>query len=311
MAKKQKQKKSGMLKRQQQKRQKKMLTRRKNMPSRIQQAGNSPQQLEQLLSILPTLAFEPELSDLSMSEMKFRELQGTDISELELFSSLLTEDFLALLETRLSQLEAVHPPKSVKSLLARATIHQLDNSEEIPHLSNPVLVAIFLKTQAQISGIPLTLISLPLAIEEFEKRNHEEIEKLTLENENLETTSADNQMGELVDESLEDEVVEKRPSAIDAEVYNKYLETISAENKEQVEDDLELFLVDYEVPLVAEWDKTLVKNFMNKWFLETANPLEEDLQSMRESLSHLFQYLDQENLLPEGLLNEVSGILKT
>ena len=64
MAKKRKQKKTGMLKRQKEKRQKKMIRRRKAMPKRNPQQAGSPQQLEQLLNTLPTLAFEPELTDL-------------------------------------------------------------------------------------------------------------------------------------------------------------------------------------------------------------------------------------------------------
>ena len=58
MAKKTKPKKSGMLKRRQQKRQKKMLRRRLAMPKRVPQQPASTEQLEQLLSTLPTLAFE-------------------------------------------------------------------------------------------------------------------------------------------------------------------------------------------------------------------------------------------------------------
>ena len=84
MAKKRKQKKTGMLKRQKEKRQKKMIRRRKAMPKRNSQQGGSPQQLEQLLNTLPALAFEPELTDLNMGEEKLRTLLSSEPTEIEL-----------------------------------------------------------------------------------------------------------------------------------------------------------------------------------------------------------------------------------
>ena len=79
-----------------------------------------------------------------------------------------------------------------------------------------------------------------------------------------------------------------------------------AEKQEQVEEDLEVFLVDFEPPPISEWDSELIKNFLEKWFLANANPLEEDIVSMRESLMILFKFLAKEDLLPEGFLNNVS-----
>ena len=82
------------------------------------------------------------------------------------------------------------------------------------------------------------------------------------------------------------------------------------EKQEQVEEDLDVFLVDFEPPPVAEWDADLVKEFMEKWFLENANPLEEDLESMRESLSNLFDFLAEEELLSAGFLDAASMYLQ-
>jgi hypothetical protein len=73
---------------------------------------------------------------------------------------------------------------------------------------------------------------------------------------------------------------------------------------------LDVFLVDFKPPLVAEWDLDLLKQFMSKWFIEYANPLEEDLDSMRESLLNLFQFLADEELLPDGLLPAATKYLK-
>ena len=54
----------------------------------------------------------------------------------------------------------------------------------------------------------------------------------------------------------------------------------------------------------------MVKHFLGEWFVENANPLKEDLDSMRESLLSLFQFLDGEKLLPEGVLDQVSAFLE-
>ena len=88
MAKTKKQKKSGMLRRQKQKRHNKMIRRRKTMPKRKPQLQNSPQ-LEQLLNALPTLAFEPELVDLSMDKARLMELMKNDFSEPDILMALI------------------------------------------------------------------------------------------------------------------------------------------------------------------------------------------------------------------------------
>ena len=107
MAKIRKQKKSGMLKRQQQKRHKKMIHRRKTMPKRKPQLQNSAQ-LEQLLNTLPTLAFEPELVDLSMDKVRLMELMKNDQTEPDMLMDLLTEEFVSELDQRLARLEATY-----------------------------------------------------------------------------------------------------------------------------------------------------------------------------------------------------------
>jgi len=97
---------------------------------------------------------------------------------------------------------------------------------------------------------------------------------------------------------------------VDDEVYKKFLGLVPAENQERIEEDLEVFLVDFQPPNLKEWDSGMVKHFLGEWFVENANPLKEDLDSMRESLLSLFQFLDGEKLLPEGVLDQVSAFLE-
>ena len=306
MAKIRKQNKSGMLRRQQQKRHNKMIRRRKTIPKRKPQLQNSPQ-LEQLLNALPTLAFEPELVDLSMDKVRLMELMKNDRTEADMLIDLLSEEFVSELDQRLAKLEATYSEKSIKSALAKATRHQLADSSKIPHLSNPVIVAIFLKTRSAVEGRELDLAGLPGAMKEFEQKNHEHIKLLT---EQIQTGEKD-ELGSVADEkNYVEEEVEKRIPPVEDEVYKKFLDLVPAEKQERIEEDLEVFLVDFQPPNITEWDTSMLKHFLGEWFVENANPLEEDLDSMRESLLSLFQFLDGEKLLPEGVLDQVSAFLE-
>ena len=306
MAKIRKQKKSGMLKRQQQKRHKKMIRRRKTMPKRKQQLQNSPQ-VEQLLNALPTLAFEPELVDLSMDKARLMELMKNDQTEPEMLVDLLSEEFVSELDQRLGMLEAAHSEKSIKSALAKATRHQLAENSKILYISNPVIVAIFLKTRTALEGRVLDLAGLPVAMKEFEQKNHEHIKLLT---EQIQTGEKDELGSVADDEHHVEEEFEKRIPAVEEEVYKKFLDLVPAEKQERTEEDLEVFLVDFQPPNIKEWDSGMVKHFIGEWFVENANPLKEDLDSMRESLLSLFQFLDREELLPGGVFDQVSAFLE-
>ena len=83
-----------------------------------------------------------------------------------------------------------------------------------------------------------------------------------------------------------------------------------AEKKERTEEDLEVFLVDFKPPNLKEWDSEMVKHFVGEWFVVNANPLKEDIDSMRESLLSLFQFLDREELLQGGVFDHVSEFLE-
>ena len=295
-----------MLRRQQQKRHNKMIRRRKTMPKRKPQLQNSPQ-LEQLLNALPTLVFEPELVDLSMDKPRLLELISNDHSEPDILIALISEEFISELDRRLAKLEDTHSEKSIKHALAKATRHQLAESSKITHLSNPVIVAIFLKTRFSLEGRELDLAELPGAMKEFDNKNHEHIKLL---NEQEQTEEKDDLVS-AADEAIHaKEEVEKKIPPLEEEVYKKFLDLLPSEKLERTEEDLEVFLVDFQPPNIREWDYGMVKHFIGEWFLENANPLKEDLDSMRESLLILFQFLDREELLPEGVLDQVSAFLE-
>ena len=276
------------------------------MLKRKPQLQNSPQ-LEQLLNALPTLAFEPELVDLSMDKARLMELMKKGQTEPDMLMDLLSEEFVSELDQRLALLEAAHSEKSIKSALAKATRHQLAESSKIPQISNPVIVAIFLKTRSALEDRELDLAGLPGAMKEFEQNNHEYIKLLT---EKIQKGEKDDLVSFADDDHHVEGNFEKRIPAVKDEVYRKFLDLVPAEKQERTEEDLEVFLVDFHPPNIKEWDSGMVKHFIGEWFVENANPLKEDLDSMRESLLSLFQFLDGEELLPGGFLEQVSSFLE-
>jgi len=247
------------------------------------------------------------LVDLSMDKDRLMELMKNDQTEPDMLMDLLSDEFVSELDQRLAMLEAAHSEKSIKSALAKATRHQLAESSKIPHISNPVIVAIFLKTRSALEGRELDLAGLPEAMKEFEKKNHEHIKLLT---EQLQTGEKDELGSVGDDEHHVEEELEKRIPPVEDEVYKKFLDLVPAEKQERTEEDLEVFLVDFQPPNIKEWDSGMVKHFIGEWFVENANPLKEDLDSMRESLLSLFQFLDREELLPGGVFDQVSAFLE-
>ncbi len=277
------------------------------MPKRKPQQQNSSQ-LEQLLSVLPTLAFEPELIDLKMDTGKLSELLESEQTEVDMLLALMSEEFISEIDQKLAMLEVAHSETSVKSLLAKATRHQIaESNDKITHLSNPLLVAVFLKTRSAVEGHQLDLDSLPSAIKEFEKRNHDYIQNLT---EQTQTAEKD-ELKTTAEEDLQaDEEEEPRVPSIEEDVYKKFIELVPAEKQERIEEDLDVFLTDFQPPHVSEWDLSMIKHFLEKWFVENANPFQEDLDSMRESLLKLFQFLDEEKLLTNNFLEQVPAYLQ-
>ena len=142
---------------------------------------------------------------------------------------------------------------------------------------------------------------------EFEQNNHEHFKLLT---EQIQTDEKDELGSVTDDEHHVEEEFEKRIPPLEEEVYKKFLNLVPEEKRERTEEDLEVFLVDFQPPNMKEWDSGMIKHFIGEWFVENANPLKEDLDSMRESLLNLFQFLDREELLPEGVFDQVFAFLE-
>ena len=287
-------KKSGMEKRRQDKRHRKMVKRKKLMNHRSPTQITSPHQLEKLLKTLPNLAFDPMLLDLYLDEEMMKELIEEGLEEPQILSRLLTPEFLKELEGRLEDVEDSAVPQSPKALLAKASRHQLQNSEEIPYLSNPLLFAFFLKTRAKAEGNPMKLADLPNAIREFEERNSEWIAEAS---ENPELLK--NEVEEDAETQVEDSGQEQFPEDLMQELEKEY-ENLPQQRADRMREDLELFLEDFSPSTkFDQWTTSMIDDFFMKWFVEHANPTDEDKQSMRETMLHFLQFMRERKILAE------------
>tara|TARA_Y100001970_G_C14244877_1_gene867424 strand:+ start:2598 stop:3527 length:930 start_codon:yes stop_codon:yes gene_type:complete len=307
MAKKLKQKKTGMVRRQQIKRHKKKIRRRLLMPSRRQKIQESPEKIEQILAALPKLAFEPEMNDLKMNPSELKLLLEKNLAEIDIFSQLLTDSFINELKSRLANIVETNPEKSINSILAKVTQHQIENKEDIPYISNPLLIAIFLKTKAFLVGEDLSLDNLHQAMEAFNIRNENTLSALS---ENFPDNGRFEKNKIISTEPKDNESNKTKKPIIEKSVYKKFIELFPKQKQQRIEDDLEVFLVDFQPPPLAKWNRSIIENFIGKWFVENANPMEEDLVSMRESLLALFKFLYEEKLISKTFITEVSSFLE-
>jgi hypothetical protein len=103
---------------------------------------------------------------------------------------------------------------------------------------------------------------------------------------------------EATTDSDSEEVVRIPP--ISEEVLADFRESLdwSEEDLSRLDEDLEVFLDDFQPPVYQEWTPDLIDEFINEWFVREANPLEEDLASMRKNMLYFLRYLREKSLLP-------------
>ena len=91
-----------------------------------------------------------------------------------------------------------------------------------------------------------------------------------------------------------------RVSPISEKVLADFRESLdwSEEDLSRLDEDLEVFLDDFQPPVYQEWTPDLIDEFINEWFVREANPLEEDLASMRKNMLYFLRYLREKSLLP-------------
>ena len=301
--------KAGMVKRQQTKKYIKAQQRRKFASRRMisNPQAATQKRLEELLSTLPYLAFSERFEDLKFDVLAVKEELEAKTPEPLLLMRLLTDEFLEGFRARFEEFERETTPQSPDNLLAKATIHQLDHSNEIPHLSNPMIVAVYLKTRAEALGDDtLTRETIHDALNDYEVRNSDLIELISESPSELiygpeakiPNSSISEFKGKVSTDSKSEEVVSVPP--IPEKVLADFRESLNWTEEEfsRLDEDLEVFLDDFQPPVYQEWTPDLIDEFINEWFVREANPLEEDLASMRKNMLYFLRHLREKSLLP-------------
>ena len=301
--------KAGMVKRQQAKKHTKAQHRRKFASRRMisNPQAATQKRLEDLLSTLPFLAFSERFEDLQFDIQKVKEELEVKTPEPLLLMKLLTEEFLKGFRDRFEEFERETTPQSPDNLLVKATIHQLDHSNEIPHLSNPMIVAVYLKTRAEALGEEaLTKETIHDALTDYEVRNSELIELISespgelIYGPEAKIPGSEDSGVEVESLAVSESEEDVRDLPISEKVLADFRESLdwSEEDLSRLDEDLEVFLDDFQPPVYQEWTPDLIDEFMNEWFVREANPLEEDLASMRKSMLYFLRFLREKSLLP-------------
>ncbi|MBF0353086.1 MAG: hypothetical protein HQM11_18800 [SAR324 cluster bacterium] len=306
MAKKVKKRKSGMEKRRQQKTQKKSLQKRKHS-SRSPQQIQSYKQLQKILINLPTLAYHADFQDVAFEGDAITSLKNEGLSEPDIIGRLITPEFKNMLKEKLAKIEMDNAPQSQNGLFAKATIYAIDNEQEIPLFVNPLLVAIYLRSLARIDGQELSVSEVGKAVKAYEERNTAIIESML---------NKDNEH-ELIEEMLDEELNvsgdrEPHETYVEENVLDAFQESLSHLNPDDVAlimDDVDTFIEEYVQTPVSEWTVEYVTEFTNTWFVQNMNPLPEDVDGMKKSLTLFVRFLEQENSMSKSIAEAIiSGL---
>lgn len=318
MAKKSKKQKAGMLKRKQQKKTKKALQRRQ-VSSRLPQQPNSEKELQKLLQRIPILAYEPELDSMRFDQGALATELDAETTDPVIIMKLLNPDFLAEFEKQMKIMEERVETDMQKNLMVKGMLYALEH-DEMPHFVNPLIVAIYLRTKADLASETLSPGQILKAVEQYEVDHMELIESLieaTKEQEAAaaEVESSEPQLPEVEGEEVEGELVapEAKVLQLDEETTDVFFDSLDAledEARERVIEDVETFLEDYVSVPPEQWSTEVLDDFLGNWFVENLNPVVDDLISMQQSLEKLFHYLGAQGKIPAEVLEPAIALLQ-
>ena len=311
MAKKKKNQKAGMVKRKQQKRIKKANSRRK-LASRPQQMGNmSEKNAQKILKNIPQLAFEPPLLAINYPQEVIQNAGDTPIPVV--IQESITEEFQQELQEKLIEMDLESSPQTPHGLMVKALLYSIGEGA-MPVFMNPLIVAIYLKTKANLEGQALDRLSILNAVEEYEKQHVDLIQSM-MEAETDSTTEEDANIvdAEIIEPEADDLVLEDSPEILSQEIIESWKASISSLDEEQQErmiEDLEVFVEDYLTIPKEQWSKSTIRKFLGTWFEETVNPTEEDRMSIRETLKNFLEFMKSENHLVDTVVDEMLSVIE-
>ena len=298
MAKKAKKQKAGMLKRKKQKLTQKTIDRRR-VASRMPQKPSSEKEVLKILQRLPILAYEPELLDLHFEEASLRYQLEQDYPEPQIIKNLISAEFLAEFQERLEKMNVRTSSETQKNMMVRAMLYNLEH-DQIPHFANPLIVAIYLRSKAQIEGYALALSQIFNTLKSYDISHKETIEKM-IKSPDMEA------------DITEIEEIAPAPPPIDSalvEIYFLTLKEFEETEEERMREDLEVFIEEYVRRPIEEWTAEMMDDFLGNWFIKNLHPLVDDLISMQNTLEHFFQFLAKQEKISAEKMQTILPLLQ-
>lgn len=308
-----------MIKRKEQKQTKRKNQRRRDQSRPFKQIS-SEKEVMKLLEKIPLLAYESDFDDLFFDEELIRMGLEKQLPEPQIVAQLSPPDVMEDIKKRLEKMDSSLPVNSQKGILVKTTLMGFDNSE-LPPYANPLIEAIYLKSKSKMEGemIPSSKIVSEIAAyeEKYEEVMNEFLgltgveEYLSNDSETEEKEDHPEFSDGITDKDDVETVEESVTTFIDPDLKSAYLKTLSdlpEDNKEQQEDDIEVFLDDYLRTPFSECNASTMEDFIS-WFISKMNPMEDDIYSMRKSLKHFFKYISENEVLNSEELSKISGFL--
>ncbi|MBF0288795.1 MAG: hypothetical protein HQM14_13345 [SAR324 cluster bacterium] len=303
MAKKIKKQKAGMLKRKKQKQVKKAVQRRQTA-SRTHQQPSSEKELQKLLQKIPILAYEEELDEMRFDENTMRTHLEANAPDPQVLNDILLDEFVQDFQKRLKEMDDRTEGSMQKNLMVKGILYALDH-QEMPYFINPLIIAIYLRSKADVQGTTLERTEILKAVEDYEKTHTQLIEEMVeaLNKVKDETLEAE--------ESFEAAVVE-RPQVDEGlmESFQQTLAELDEEQRERIVEDVEVFVEDFATSPVEEWNAKMLDNFLGNWFIRNLNPVVDDLVSMQNSLEQFFKFLEGKGKIPSDEIQKINHLLE-
>jgi hypothetical protein len=313
MAKKKKQKKTGLQKRKQVKQQKRKARVQKVSTQKPSQKKLSMSKAKKFLAQVPKLVFEPELVDYAYSQDVLDEVAKTHEKVPDQIEAATTSDFLGELINRMKVLEqrVLTEQDEGKHLMAKAMLYYME-SDQAPSYFNQLIVALYLRSSAKEGDEVFTEENIINAVDLYEEKWSEYL--------STKSEGMDEGAGVLPETEYDDfeDIIEENASfsgfLSEFEIYHTDILSTESSVQERIVEDAEAFLNDYleekEVTSLDQIEGSIIHSFLATWFIQTMNATKEDMESMLVSLQSCFDFAKSSNQITEEKYQDVLRVLE-
>lgn len=299
MAKKIKRNKAGIAKRQLLKREQKA-SKRKQQQSKQRPPQSQQKKAMQVVMQLPKLAFHEVFKDFSLDSVALQSFLKEGLEDPFVIQKLATEEVVKTVLSRIGLIIDSLPSKSMLAMIL-SNILELWGQKQVEACTDPVFVALYLKQKLELQGSPVDESQIITSLEEYLSTNESILEQFSgYEGSHVHHDGCSHDHGH--DEHDHDEhqlLGSARSMVLDDSILARYYDTLTGSDEEQnrMQEDVEVFLEDFLEEPLTDCTAEVVRKFINRWFVENLNPLDEDVKSMRRTLFHFFEFAAAQKLV--------------